>query len=218
MKQKSLSSATLGRFPHYIIPNGLSFSQYPEIEKKQSKKIAKLNNGVKTILVVGASLENKQKGFPLFFDAINSLNRSDFNIVSIGHLDNSPLKREDINHIHLDKIEDVNQLNIFYSAADITVIPSKEDNLPNVMLESFANGTPIMSFSNGGMAEHMSDGENGILIKEISVESLKLAINDFLDNKYIFDNEKIRDYAINHFSDKLQIRKYMGLYNNILNK
>lgn len=218
MKQKSLSSPTLGSYPHYIIPNGLDFSSYAEIDRKQSKKNAYVDNSLKTILVVGASLENKQKGFPILFDAINKLERSDFNLISIGHLESSSVIRENVNHIHFNKIEDIEHLNTLYSAADITVIPSREDNLPNVMLESFSNGTPIMSFSNGGMAEHTNEGKNGVLIKEIGVESLMLGLNDFLDNKYTFDNQIIRNYAITHFSNELQVKEYLKLYNNILNK
>lgn len=218
MREKSLSSPTLGRYPHFIIPNGLDFSLYTNLDKTSSKQKLGIDNGLKTLLIVGASLENEQKGFPISFRAVDQMQRIDFNLISVGALKDQSIVRKDIKHLHFDHINNIVELNALYSAADITVIPSKEDNLPNVMLESFANGTPIVSFSNGGMAEHMNDGQNGLLIKEIGVDSLIQGIGDFLDNKYTFDNKIIRDYAMNHFSSKLQVEKYIELYNSILNR
>lgn len=215
MRQKVSVSPHLSRFPHYIIPNGLDFSQYPLRDKIADKERLGINNKLKTILVVGASLNNEQKGFPLLFEAINKLGRNDFNFISVGHLTDYTVGRKDIKYLHVDKVKSVDELNKYYSAADITVIPSKEDNLPNVMLESFANGTPIMSFTNGGMAEHIGNGENGVLINEIGFDGLSQKLASFLDNKYIFDSNKIRKYAIDNFSDTLQVERYKQLYNTI---
>lgn len=218
MKKQSEASVALGRYPHYLIPNGLDFSNYPVIDKTYAKQKIGVSNGAKTLIVVGTHLSNIQKGFPMFFDAVDKMERSDFQVISIGQLPKNMKIRADINHIHFDKITDISALNLLYSAADLTVIPSKEDNLPNVMLESFANSTPVMSFSNGGMAEHVKTGMNGILLFEIGIEALAKGINDFLNNKYIFERKAIRDYAINTFSDTLQTQKYIQLYKDILNK
>jgi glycosyltransferase involved in cell wall biosynthesis len=218
MKKKSEASAAFSNYPHYLIPNGLDFSNYPVIDKTYAKQETGVYNGMKTFIIVGAHLSNIQKGFPMFFDTINKMERSDFQIISVGQLPENMKIRADINHIHFDKITDISALNILYSAADLTVIPSKEDNLPNVMLESFANSTPVMSFSNGGMAEHVKTGVNGILLSEIKIEALTKGLNDFLNNKYTFEEKAIRDYAVNTFSDALQTQKYIQLYKDILNR
>ncbi|MDR2955150.1 MAG: glycosyltransferase [Prevotella sp.] len=218
MKKQSLASPALQRYPYSIIPNGLDFLLYPSPNIEEGRRKLDVNNGLKNILVVGATLDNIQKGFPMFFEAVNKLDRNDFNLITVGHMSDRIQVKENINHIHIENISDVSELNTYYAAADITVIPSKEDNLPNTMLESFANGTPIMSFSNGGMAEHINTGNNGILINEIGIEPLVQSLNDFLNNKYTFDSEKIRDYAINHFSDTKQTEKYIQLYKELLSK
>lgn len=216
MKIKSENSEILRKYPHYVIPNGLNLSQYPLLDREKTKEYIGVNNGFKTVIFISVGLDIRRKGFELLLKTIELLNRKDFNIITIGgdkvNINNN------IKHIHFDKITDVSELNNLYSAADLTIIPSKEDNLPNVMLESFANGTPVMSFSNGGMAEHVRTGENGILLDQISIEALSAGINDFLDNKYNFDREVIREYAENTFSDTLQAEKYIQLYKNILSK
>lgn len=49
----------------------------------------------------------------------------------------------------------------FYGIADVFVIPSLEDNLPNTVMESLACGTPVAGFATGGIPEmvgHLSEG------------------------------------------------------------
>src|SRR5262249_1317626 len=55
------------------------------------------------------------------------------------------------------------ELALAYAAADIFLLPSLEDNQPNVMLEAMACGTPTVGFAVGGIAEVIVDGVNGRL-------------------------------------------------------
>lgn len=215
LKRYSESSSSFGRYPHYLIPNGLNFDNYPFLNKEQVKREKDIDNKLKTILFIADNIENHRKGFDILLAAINKLNITNFNLISIGGKKISV--NEKINHLHYEKITDASELNKIYSAADLTILPSREDNLPNVMLESFANGTPIISFNNGGMTEHIKNGENGILIKDINPDALAIGINDFFEDKYYFNNDNIRKYAIHNFSDSQQIEKYINLYHSILN-
>ncbi len=217
MKQKSQSSLAFRRYPHYLIPNGLDLTKYPSIDRTQAKIEAAVNNNLKTLLIIGANLNSKAKGFPIALEAINGINK-EFNLITVGSGGEAIKINSNIHHRHYNHIDDISKLNSIYTAADLTVLPSREDNLPNIMLESMTNGTPLLSFTNGGMAEHIITGVNGILANEISSEALRKNINDFLDNKYTFDNEKIRLYAIDHFSEQSQTEKYISLYKEILNK
>ncbi|PXV64123.1 glycosyltransferase involved in cell wall biosynthesis [Dysgonomonas alginatilytica] len=217
LKNKSQASLILGRYPHYTsIPHGIDLSKYPDLDRLMVKEKLGLNNGLKTILFVAHDITVYRKGIGLLIDAINQLDTSKFNLVSVGG--GKIQLNSKINYIHFPKIHDISVLNTIYSAADLTVIPSREDVITNVMPESFANGTPVLSFSNGGMVEHIKTGENGILVEEISVKSLIDNLKDFLDNNYSFNNEDIRKYALDHFSEKLHAEKYKQLYEDILNK
>lgn len=216
LKQKSETSDTLKQYPHRVIPNGLDFSLYPISDRNIAKKELQVDNDKKTILFAAHLSENHRKGFDLLRDAVNRLETTDFNLISVGGKET--LINSNINHIHFNHVNEVSELNKIYSAADVTVLPSREDNLPNIMLESMANGTPVISFANGGMAEHIETGMNGILINEINADMFSKSISDFLNNNYNFDNIKIRKYALNHFSDKIQAERYVQLYNSLLNR
>jgi glycosyltransferase involved in cell wall biosynthesis len=51
----------------------------------------------------------------------------------------------------------------YYAAADALVLPSYEDNLPNVIIEALACGTPVVAFPSGGISEMVTTGRNGLL-------------------------------------------------------
>lgn len=216
MKEKSEKSIAFKSYPHNIIPNGLDVNSYPILDKNECRQKLNISNNKKNILFAAQQIDVKRKGADLLLDALKGLDTSSFNLITIGGGDIDVDKR--INHIKRDHVSSIAELNTAYSAADITIIPSREDNLPNIMLESLMNGTPVISFANGGMREYISTGENGILVDKIDADNLRLAIEDFINGKYIFDKEKIRNTAIQTFSDKLQAQRYIDLYKEILNK
>lgn len=217
LEKKSLISETFKRYPHTMIPNGLDLSAYPYINKDEAKQALNINNGLKTIMFIAHSLSISRKGFHLLSASIDRLKSQQFNLISVGG-EKIDIPHKGVNHIHYNSIHDETLINTIYSASDLMVLPTKEDNLPNVMLESFANGIPVLSFANGGMAEHIRTGENGILVNEVSIDALTKNLYDFLNNKYTFNQEKIRQYATDNFSDKLQAERYINLYKEILNK
>ncbi len=70
-----------------------------------------------------------------------------------------------------------------YQAADLFVIPSLEENLPNTILESLSAGTPVAGYAVGGIPEMVMDGVNGFLAKEFTADSLAEAIAKSLSLK-----------------------------------
>jgi glycosyltransferase involved in cell wall biosynthesis len=68
-------------------------------------------------------------------------------------------------------IEKVNEL---YCGASLTVIPSRwYENGPLVILESYANGTPVIGAHIGAIPEFIEEGKSGYLFEANSAESLQ---------------------------------------------
>jgi len=61
-------------------------------------------------------------------------------------------------------VRDEALLNLYYNAADVHVLPSRADNLPNTLLESMAAGTPSVASDVGGCGEAVREGETGSLV------------------------------------------------------
>lgn len=216
VKQKSETSYVLDDFPHYYIPYGIEEKNYPLLDKIVLKEEFKINNGKKTILFIAFDIQLPRKGLDLLIDAVNRIDPSKFNLISVGHGNKISINSK-INFQHYENIQDISELNKIYAAADVTIVPSREDMFNQVMLESLMNGTPVISFSNGGMAEHIKTGKNGILIDEISSQSLQFEIENFLNDKYSFEEPHIiRNYPVTTLNNQIQAKRYTELYNKIL--
>ena len=74
--------------------------------------------------------------------------------------------------ISLGKIRERDRLALAYSAADLTIVPSREENLSLTVLESLACGTPVVAFDIGGMPDMIDDGRNGWLIPPFDLGAL----------------------------------------------
>ena len=99
--------------------------------------------------------------------------------------------------------------------AAFQVMFSRFENLPVVILESFACGVPVLSTDVGGISEHMND-YLGLLIKSEDEDILLEKISFMLDNYNKFDKMKIRDYAMKHFSKEVIGERLAGVYNSVL--
>jgi glycosyltransferase involved in cell wall biosynthesis len=98
--------------------------------------------------------------------------------------------------------------------ADFQVMFSRFENLPVVILESFACGVPVLSTDVGGIREHMND-ELGLLISSEDEDQLLGKINFMLDNYKQYNKIKIREYARSHFSKEVIGQQLAGVYNGV---
>ena len=67
-------------------------------------------------------------------------------------------------------------LSMVYSAADVFVICSSQDNLPNTVLEALACGVPVVGVGVGGIPDMVRSGETGITVSSADANDLSAAI------------------------------------------
>ncbi len=137
--------------------------------------------------------------------------------------DNSVQEELPIPGIWLGRIEDDHALASIYNCADVVVVPSLEDNLPNVALEAISCGAPVAAFDVGGMREIVEDGRNGRLAKAGDAEGLAHAILDIAMSRESTTNlssislrTNARSHAKTKFSLSIQANRYLELYQDIL--
>ena len=213
MHQLSINSKAFHKSKHFIIPNLINFEQYPILNRKEEKEKHGLNNGSKTLLFIAQDINNSRKGFDLLFEVLKSI-KVIINIITIGG--EKKQLPSNYNHLHFKNINNIEQLNSLYSASDLTLLTSREDNLPNVMLESFANGTPVISFRTGGMQDWIKDHKTGFLIDAFKIDELSTKLIFFIENDNIFDSSKIYEYAKDNFSIEKRLPELIMIYKNIL--
>lgn len=75
-----------------------------------------------------------------------------------------------------------------YKQVDVVVIPSKNEGLPNVLLEAMSTGCLVVANNVGGIPEVINSGINGILNIENSAEGLFKILHRILENVFIIKN------------------------------
>ena len=210
------SQSTLFRnFRNLHIPYSLDLSAFKPGNKTFCRDVFNLPQNKKILLFVSEILDNYRKGFDLLINALTEVNHSEVHICAVGSSNKEIEYQNGITFIG--RIYDERLMALAYSAADVFVLPSREDNLPNVMLESLACGTPVIAFPVGGMPDVLKTGFNGILANDLTSESLAHSINDFFEGKCKFDSKLISENAKQNFSPILQAERYKTLYENMLN-
>ncbi|MFZ5940798.1 MAG: glycosyltransferase [Bacteroidota bacterium] len=211
-KQSESSLLFSGR-PHFLIPYGLDTDHFQPRERSYSAKLLGLPEGKKVLLFVADSVHNSRKGYRILLEAIRELPGSrDFIIAAIGKTE-AGAKPDGV--FELGRIDNELMMSVAYSAADLFVIPSLEDNLPNTVLESLCCGTPVAGFRIGGIPDMVSDGVNGLLCGKTDATSLAATITRCF-HELSFNREEISRDARKKYTLKRQAEAYVELYKNLI--
>ena len=103
---------------------------------------------------------------------------------------------------------------IAYSAADLFVFPTRADNLPLVLQESMACGTPMISFDIGGIPDLVRPEITGKLAKPEDPKDLTQKIIELLEDQNQRGKlaQTCRKIAIKEYPIELQAKRYIELY------
>jgi glycosyltransferase involved in cell wall biosynthesis len=203
------SSKAFNKYNVTTIANTLDTRLFSPKNKSFCREYLSLPVDKTIFLFASQSTSNKRKGFDLLESL---LNKNEFNNAHFIILGDNKHNKQDQRFHFLGHIGDELLLPLIYSAADAFILPSREDNLPNTMLESLCCGTPVISFSVGGMKEELETGVNGILCGDISEENLKQGILDFINGRYHFNNQKISEQAHLKYAEEHIAKMYMDVY------
>lgn len=212
-------STLLGRFPISVIPNSLDTDVFVPREREMARAALEIPQEAAVLLFVSDWTGDRRKGFMLLAQALAGLsNLSDIFLLSLGK--GEPDLEISIPHRHLGHLEDDRLMALVYSAADLFVIPSLQDNLPNTVLESLACGTPVVGFDVGGIPDMVRPGVTGLLAPIGDVDGLREAIVELLRNPAMRAEMtgNCRRIAVEEYALKVQARHYLQLYQSMLNQ
>lgn len=193
-----------------VIPNGIDLNSFKPTYGNFKKRLGIED---KKILLGVASVWDRRKGFDTFLKLSRLLNEDEI-IVLVG-LNKEQLKNLPENIIGIERTNSVNELAEIYTAADVFLNPTIEDNLPTVNFEALACGTPVITYETGGSPETISSS-SGLSVKKGDITALLNAARSLSFNKQ--DILK----AVSEFDKERRYYEYLALYNelheNSLNK
>ncbi|NIJ45426.1 glycosyltransferase involved in cell wall biosynthesis [Wenyingzhuangia heitensis] len=203
-------------FFYYEIANSIPSSYFKTKDRNVLRERHNIASNIITLLFVSSDLKDKNKGFDLLLEALECIKKDNIQLLIVGDGDVSVFNKYQIlNFGYISKDEEM--INIF-NMADIFILPSRDENLPNVLLESLACGTPVVSFNIGGMPQYIKIGINGEIASEMTGESLGEAISLSIKNKNNYSRELIKDFACSNFNENKQATEYIKIYNQLSDK
>jgi len=214
-------SAIFSHRPVQIIPNGFPLDTFKPYSKSQVRKASNLPESAKIILFGADTVTNRRKGFAYLLGALNRFQLKDGHdiiLVTFGTLPEGIKIPSKYQLYHSGQITDENQLAMIYSAADIFIIPSVEDNLPNTVAEALACGTPVVGFDIGGVPDMVEHRQNGYLARPQDVADLISGINWVLSayEEGVDFARRCRRVAEEKFALNTQALAYQELYERLL--
>jgi len=216
-------SALLCGWPVSVIPNPIDIDCWQPLEQTLARNLLGLPNDV-PLLLFGAmgGGRDPRKGFDLLLAALRHLcdcaALRDLQLVVFGQL--APKSPPDLGFpIHYTGLlHDDLSLRVLYSAADVMVIPSRQDNLPNTGVEALACGTPVVAFNVCGLPDIVVHQRTGYLATPFEPEDLARGILWVLSDKQRHANlsSNARAYAMENFASSVVAEKYKELYERVI--
>lgn len=216
MKKCVEKSALLKGQKIKLIPNVIDETKFYPIDKNEARNSLNLPLNRKLILFGAFNIENVNKGGDLLDVALAKIKADEIELLIFGK--DSGENIHGIKTRYMGYIKDEEILNQLYNAADVMVVPSRQDNLPNTVLESIRTGTPVVGFKIGGLPDMIVHGKNGYLAQPFNIDELCKGLEFILNNKEIdFKGNCIKHFS-DFFSQKVVVPKLVEYYNEAVNK
>ena len=206
------------------IPYGIDTEIFKPINKQEARRILNLPLGKKLVLF-GATrgTDDPRKGFVYLRDALNKIVNSsglkeDLELLIFGAGEPREKTNFGAKATYLGRIYDAATMALIYSAADVFVIPSIQDNLPNTVLESLACGTPVVGFKIGGIPDMITHCGDGYLANAFESDDLATGISWVLGDRDRYGKLCLsaRRKAVSEYGLDIQAQRYISLYKSLL--
>lgn len=208
------------------IPNCIDTAIYCPGNREEARRRLGLPTGLgRLILFVSQKVTDQRKGMNYFVEAMHLLAAEeacgDYGVMVLGGHAEEVVGSIPQAVYPLGYVSDEQKIVDVYRAADVYVLPSLEDNLPNTIMEAMACGTPCVGFSTGGIPEMIdADGDypNGYVAQASDATDLARGIRQVLrDDCYdVYAQNAVRKVAASWSQQRVAAR-YKAVYEECLN-
>lgn len=208
-------------WPIRVIPNPIDLEVWRPLPKPLARAALGFDPALRLVLL-GAmgGLSDPRKGGDLALEALARLAAGPtppdallvFGQSGLSEHPKLPLPTHFLGQLHDDL-----SLVLAYSAADVFVMPSRQEVFGQTALEALACGTPVVSFNIGGLPDMVIHLENGWLARPFDTEDLAQGIGWVLgdDLRRAVLGAKARAKAEALFSATCVAKQYQALYSDL---
>ena len=211
------ASCLMRSWPVSVIHYPIDTEKWKPIDRELARELLGLPRDVCLVLfgAIGGG-EDSRKGFDLLQSALGHLEGSKMALELLVFGESRPKDPPNLGFpIHYaGHLYDDLSLRALYSAADVFVLPSRQDNLPNTGVEALACGTPIVAFDICGLPDLVKHKEIGWLAKPFDTADMACGIKWVLEDHQRLNRMRklARETAVSKFSNSVISEKYLALY------
>lgn len=208
--------------PRHVIPYGLDTEIFKPASQLALRDKLGINRDAFVIFFGAESLANQRKGFMYTFKALCHLKEhygsQDIALAIVGNCPSELAAALPFQAYQFGYVNSPEDMAKAYSLADVSILSSLEDNLPNVGIESLACGTPVAGFRIGGIPDIVTHMETGYLAEAGDVHGLCDGLIWALEQKKAGNPIRLqcRRRALEEFNLLKQAQAYVELYEGIL--
>lgn len=211
----------LNRFPIHRIPNGVDCEALTPLDPSQCKYALGIPERKKVVIFAATSLQSLHKGGDLLLKALDCLPKtlkSEIVLLSLGRQGDQLTNSLDLESVNLGYVESVQLKAVAFSAADLFLFPSRAESFGQVILESFACGTPVVSHDIGPLGELVQNDYTGYLAEAENIQEMGEGIVKLLEDNKLREQLSMncRKLAEEEYSLELEAQRYISLYQSIL--
>ena len=181
-------SSLLAEWQTHVIPNAVDTNTYAPQSRQSARSRFGIDPHVSVVVVVlPTHLNDPRKGFDLLRHALGHVGRasregSSVELAVVGHAQAPADWPSDLPPAHwLGYLDDQGCIDA-YSAADLVVVPSRQDNSPQTATEALACGAPVVAFRTTGLPDFVTHRETGYLAQPGDPIDLAAGITWVLDD------------------------------------
>lgn len=209
----------LNQFPVHHISYGIDTGDYQPIDQMMCRSALGIATDRKVVMFAAFMLGDSRKGTHMLLEALKKLpNKANLLLLTIGEGSEALSEAVGIPSLHLGYVKNERLKAIAYSAADLFVLPTRADNLPLVLQESLACGTPMVAAKVGGVPDLVRHGTTGYLAQPDDADDFCRGITQLLENDSLRQTmrQNCRSIALQEYSLSDQAHRYLALYQQIL--
>jgi len=199
------------------LPNPIDIDSFSPIKAFLARELLHLAQDKKIIVFGSLNVTSDiNKGYRQLCFALSMLKRIDIELVIFGASQPKESQGFDFKTHYLGCLHDDLTLRMVYSAADVMVVPSLQENLSNTIMESLACATPVVGFDVGGNCDLIEHKNNGYLAKKADEHDLAKGIEWVLSaENYDQLCSNARDKVVATFDSRLVAKQYIELYQQV---
>jgi Glycosyl transferases group 1 len=207
------------------IPYGISTADYYPMDRLEARARLGIDPNVIVVGFGAMDVKSRRKGAAELTKALSflaDLPNVECLVFGTGQLPPTTLPMPRLRE--LGSIRGTLQQRTVYSASDVFVLPSLEDNLPLTGLEAMACGTPVVAFAAGGIPDYVLDGSTGLLAAtgdsdELGRHIRRLALSPKIASEMGYSARRLilREYQSVHEA-KAYVQLYVSLSQTSLTK